>query len=603
MRKIIIFTFLTLLISAIFANDSEEKLFILEDETFHSNELSELLQYYQKNPIEINFASTDIFSQLPWLSEDDIASIINYRKDKLIKNRNNLSESGLNSITIDEILPYISFSKKRSKHLYSRTYFSYQNKYKDELYPYKTYQKVQYIFPNFSLGGQIQKDVAEANYADFSSYYFSLHNYRFIDKIIVGKYKIAFGQGLLFSPALGTRKTSATTSVPHKKYFKISPYTSTFEMWDLQGTVVSLRHKNFYFVPFYSHTHYDGIFSDGKLTSFNLTGLHSDLTKKDNVRNQLFGFSSCYRNNDITIGTVYYSEKYIPKNSQYSTLTSENNFSLFFDITKEDLSFFGEFAGNKNKYPHNFIIGLKLSEDKFHQLLLYRNYEGSNSYFHAKPFAATSTPENEKGIYYGITYTPFSKFKLSSYFDIWRHDKPRYFEDMPTTGNDQLLQMEYQFSNQVFRFLYKRKQKEIYKSFAETAKITTSKRETFRFDWIQPIISNLHLKSRFEISLEGYDEFAKYTKGMLTTQQFIFKQDKFQVVFANVFYDSDILLYLYEYSVDGIMRNSILSGDDIFSYFLMKWQFNQYQELQFKISEKWYETKSQEIWLQLIQEF
>ncbi|MEA1972485.1 MAG: hypothetical protein U9N34_04220, partial [Candidatus Cloacimonadota bacterium] len=210
MKKLFFFIILTFAIH-LFSNDSEDKIFIIEDATFHSNDISELLQFYRYNPIEVNFCTPTKLLELPWLDKEIIEKLVKYRKQKMISNRKDLIEIGFDKITIKEISPYITYTKQMTKHLFSRTYYSFQEKHKDEISPYKSYQKIQYRFSNITLGGQIQKDISEINYFDYYSYYLWLHDYKYVKNFIVGKYRLAFGQGILFSPALGAKKTSATT--------------------------------------------------------------------------------------------------------------------------------------------------------------------------------------------------------------------------------------------------------------------------------------------------------------------------------------------------------------------------------------------------------
>ena len=85
MRSKIIFI-LFLLTAILFAEDSEEKIFSFEDETYHSTELSDLLQNIKKNPINVNIADEKEFALIPWLSEKDIQKIILYRNSHKILN-------------------------------------------------------------------------------------------------------------------------------------------------------------------------------------------------------------------------------------------------------------------------------------------------------------------------------------------------------------------------------------------------------------------------------------------------------------------------------------------------------------------------------------
>ena len=105
--KILLILFLFTAI--LFAEDSEEKIFSFEDETYHSTELSDLLQNIKKNPINVNIADEKELALIPWLSERDIQKIILYRNSHKISKLEDLSEIGIDAVTINELEDYITF--------------------------------------------------------------------------------------------------------------------------------------------------------------------------------------------------------------------------------------------------------------------------------------------------------------------------------------------------------------------------------------------------------------------------------------------------------------------------------------------------------------
>jgi len=68
-------------------------------------------------------------------------------------------------------------------------------------------------------------------------------------------------------------------------------------------------------------------------------------------------------------------------------------------------------------------------------------------------------------------------------------------------------------------------------------------------------------------------------------------------------YHSDVLHYMYEHNVDGIMQNSILKGDGAYSYFVMKYNILTNVELQFKVSDHWNRKDKMQIYLQVTSNF
>ena len=118
-QSVITFSLIILLIfgwiQPLFSNESEDALFSREEETFHQTELASLLEKLKNSPLEINSVSGKKLKILPWFSNDDVDKILKYRKNNVIKNRKSLQHIGLNEITIERIIPYISFKNKKSK--------------------------------------------------------------------------------------------------------------------------------------------------------------------------------------------------------------------------------------------------------------------------------------------------------------------------------------------------------------------------------------------------------------------------------------------------------------------------------------------------------
>ena len=244
---IIIFTFLL-------AQDAEETILSLEDGTYQPTELSETLLILRKSPLNINNASRIELTELPWLSELDIGKIIKARKIKPISGWKELQNIGLNEITISEIKDYIIFREKPGLKLNQRTrgeYYECKDNFESTL---KYYQRTLFQYDKFSFGFLSQKDEGEKDPIDFYSYFIEYNSNKIIKQGVLGKYRLAMGQGILFAPKLGMSKSSAATSVAIKKYKAIKPYTSSYEIWELEGAAANFKMGNFEFIPFYSYT-------------------------------------------------------------------------------------------------------------------------------------------------------------------------------------------------------------------------------------------------------------------------------------------------------------------------------------------------------------
>ncbi|MCK4655132.1 MAG: hypothetical protein KAU01_11880 [Candidatus Cloacimonetes bacterium] len=589
---IIIFTFLL-------AQDAEETILSLEDGTYHPTELSETLMSLRQLPLNINNASSIELTQLPWLSELDIGKIIKARNTKPISGWKELRNIGINEITISKIKDYIVFREKPGLKLNQRTRGEYSESKDNFESTLKYYQRTICGYKDLKLGILTQKDEGETDPIDFYSYFVEYKSNSFIKHTVLGKYRLAFGQGIIFAPKLGMSKSGAATSTPVKKSFPIKPYTSSYEIWELEGGTVQCNYRNFSIIPFFSSTKLSANLSDNKITSFNQSGLHLDEDKKDNVKETILGTALNFNfgTNSFGVNFSQFEFDHEFKNPDWSN--KYQAFSANFILNRDNFPSFGEIAFADDKFAG--VIGTKFGENQFRHLLLFRYYEKNFPTWHGNPFSTQSRFDDEVGLYYGITLLPFKRTKINCYFDVWNFPETRYFEKMPTVGSEQFIQLETHFKTNSLRVTLQHKSKEKYISL-DHAKIRDFDRTILRVDWWQ-MLGNICLKTRCELVAEYLQNEKIYEKGILAYEQLKWIIEDFEIIAQIAVYHSDVLHYMYESNVDGIMQNSILQGDGIYSYMLVKYNLLENMELQFKVSDHWYSKDKMRLYLQVVSRF
>ncbi|MDO9578621.1 MAG: helix-hairpin-helix domain-containing protein [Candidatus Cloacimonadales bacterium] len=593
---------LLLLPFLLLAEDAEEKIFSLEEETFHANETSEILETLRKNPLNINQASASDLQKLPWLSEEDIHKIVESRKQQEISNWQDLENIGISSITISDIMDYIIFKPKEK--LKYRQSLRFELNEAKENFPstLKYYQRIRLDYGKFQSGFLTQKDEGETDLLDFYSYHLSYSGAGIFQKTIIGKYRLGIGQGLIFAPKLGLSKSAEATTIPVKKYNLLRPYTSSYEIWEMQGISTDIRLGDFQIIPFVSRSALSAnLDSTGCITSFNEGGLHLDETKKNNVRETLFGSAVQYDFFDHQVGFCAASFDFNHNFADPEMSAKYTAGSFNFLLNRSSYPIFGEFAAIDAKLGG--VMGAKFGENSFRQLILVRYYEKGIPTWQGNPFSTQSNFENETGIYYGITLLPFVRNKINCYFDVWSFPETRYFEKMPTVGSDQFLQWESHFETNSLRATVQHKSKEKYISL-DDAKIRDFERTLLRLDWWQKL-NTVTLKTRGEFVSEFLPEDKVYTSGYLMYEQLKWQSKKLEFITQVTVYRSDtspfkVKHYVYENNVDGVMQNSVLSGDGIASYLLVKYKLGKNLELQFKISDEWQVPARRRLFFQII---
>ncbi|HPR17896.1 MAG TPA: hypothetical protein PLD62_06595 [Candidatus Cloacimonadota bacterium] len=586
------------------AEDGEENIFAIEEETFHANETSEILSAIRENPLEINSASREDLWQLPWLSEDDIDLILSFRKEKKIRSEQDLASCGIDPITISEIAEYIAYGKKYHLKFENRLRLEYNEAKENMPSTAKYFQRTELQYSHFRSGFISQKDEGESDLLDYNSYFLQYTGNGVLENLVLGKYRAAMGQGIVFAPKLGMSKSAEATSVPIKRYRQIKPYTSSYEIWDFRGAGAELKLHRFRLIPYFSANKLSANLDSAKaITSFNETGFHAEDDDKNNVQETVFGSAWQYEtaHHEIGINFASFAFDHDFANGNADKYTALN---AFFVVNKTGFPIFGEVACIDGNY--GMVAGAKFGENKFRQLVVTRYYEKDIPSWHGNPFASQSSFNNEMGMYYGVTILPAERHKINAYFDVWSFPQTRYFEKMPTVGSEQFLQWEVHFASHSLRMTLQHKFKEKYITLDE-AKIRNYERTLCRLDWWQKFTA-LTLKTRAEFVNEYLSEDKVYASGFLLYEQLKLQREYFELIAQITCFKSDtkpfkVKHYVYENNVDGIMQNSVFSGDGVASYLLIRFNFSEKFSLQTKISDTWQEAGKMRFFCQFISKF
>lgn len=609
MKKLVFLLILIFPVIHIHADEAQiEKLFSTEEETYKITELYSHLQYLKKNKLDINQASYQDLIILPWLSPVQIENIIQFRKQKNITNKNQLKKAGISDDTIEEILPYISFRDTYPMHFRNRirAEYKFNSQYNN---PMKFYQKHTINWRNYRIHFISQKDEGEKDFWDFYTGSLATEKLGIFDKIVIGNYRLALGQGILFAPKLGLSKGGNATRQPIKHFSNIRSYTSTNEVYSLFGGAFKLKISKLGIIPFYSKYKLDANVEDGYIKSIDITGFHrteTERAKKDKVTEKIYGAHLFY-GNASQIGFTALHTKYNLPFSDSSFKQEQNIFGSDYNLKLDNFNFFGEGAIAENK--ESYLLGLFWEKDNFENLIIFRNYNKHFPTFHGNPFHTSGNFDNERGIYYGISFRPLARTKIDMYIDIYKFPKQKSRENMPTYGFDKFLQFEKKWKSSKIRFTFHQKQSERWRTISDESKIYQIERNTFRLDWWQIINSKVEIKLRSEYTFQQYKNGNKYDSGILFYQDIKFRFSPKLTNYIRIcqYHTADIILYMYENDLDGIMLNSQFKGDGIFGYILLKYDLGKHLSLQMKYSEKiWKEKKlekSQRIKMQIENRF
>lgn len=300
---------------------------------------------------------------------------------------------------------------------------------------------------------------------DFLSAHFCLMTNGFFRKVIVGDYRLQWGQGLVAWQGFGSGKSGMV--VGNEKSGKgVLPYTSTDENNYLRGVAVALQ-------PLESLTAV--LFCSGKKTDANLTrtdtieeeellqvslyesGYHrnfSELAKKHVLNEFTAGGSIQWNTPFFKLGGnfLYYDfdPSLLPGDRIYQRYNETGDkrrlFSIDYKTAFRGLYLFGEtaFSGQGAWATMN---GLRWSNSWWSGNLIYRRYDKRYVSHYASGFGEYSNTSNEEGVYAGLEILPRKKLKIGFYGDWFRFFAPRYRATEPGSGLELLGEVRYSYAS------------------------------------------------------------------------------------------------------------------------------------------------------------
>ncbi len=606
------FRFYFLLLSIVFTLFSSPNLLaqvdsteILNDKIFQyledvtedkdDSQLYELFDELISNPIDLNSATLDDLSALPFLPTLSAKRILRFiKKNKGIKNFDELKL--IKSIDPDILLllkPFVKISPikivkpgpKTTVHLRSRFINDLQNKKGFLTKQYlgsklKSYQRLKASYNNFKVGGLIEKDAGEKSYTDFYSGFFQYKSKGIIKNIIAGDYVFEFGQGLaVWSPYAFSKGTDATASL-NKSARNFIPYSSSDENIFFRGAASTVNFGVIKLSAFYSQNKIDATLYDSSILNLYVSGYHrteNELLKKDNTTAISFGTSINIDLSDFLIlSLLHYRTKFNPP------FYYKNNFALSgdkFSFTSAAYNFYVKNISLSGEFSYNgtSVASINNLYFFFNKSLTFttsiRSYPRNYYNLYSNGFGEKSSTQNEFGFYTGIKWkTTYGTFNV--YYDLFKQTFSTYTSSFPTSGNDFLLDYKYSLEkNLLLNLKYKREVKENLAFGIENIIITDNIKNNYRLELSYKLSKNIFGKNRVEIVKVEKRNDNEY--GFLTLQDIKLFSDNFSFIGRIIFFDTktyDSRIYEFENNLRGLLTNLPMFGNGFRWYFIINYQ-------------------------------
>jgi hypothetical protein len=466
------------IIESVFAEVSDD---LPEDMDY--SELSDRLAGYLREPVHLNRTDGRELRELLFLSPVEVAAILKHREEAgdyadLLELQ---SVEGLSLSKIRLLLPFVTLrtglfsGMTRSKNTGARLKQDIMIRYgrvieKQAGYrnaggatdyegsPDKLFIRYKLQAGNYAgISLMVTKDAGEAfapkafKSVDLSSANLSLTGKGLMQRIVIGNYRLQFGQGATLWSGMAMGKSGSAAAIP-RWGTGLSSSSSHSMIMALRGFAVTMRADRFLITPFFSSVRKDATLKPDvntgvqEVTSLSETGLYrtpNERDKKNNLGEQVQGACVQYLYRGMSIGILGFSTKFSRPfragEALYDRFTfagrNLENAAFFYNHTWKNATFFGEEARcswNGTARVHGLIAGLS---PPLALILLYREYSRDYTSFFNQGIAE-SAGAAESGFYTGFSFSPTATLNIDVYADRFRFPWLKYRVDAPSAGEE-----------------------------------------------------------------------------------------------------------------------------------------------------------------------
>ena len=491
---------------------------LLSDEELTADALEELSDMYESlhaAPLNINMATRDELSMLPFLSDrqiEDIHAYIYMHGPMLTLGE--LQLTGSLDYATRQLLRHFVYAgpplpqKERIKmaDVLQNGRTEVVARMDIPLYLRDGFKKGTYLGGRLShnlrwsfnwhnrirFGVSADKDAGERGY-DFWSPYLFIKDMGVLKELAVGNFKAQFGQGLLLGGGFSVGKSMALSSMSRQTQ-GLRPHSSTGEYGYLRGGGAALGWGHTTFTLLASRTPVDATLKgDTVISSFKEDGYHRtslELSKKHNVTLSMVAANMRYSFRGLRFGVTAMTESLtVPYKGQrrlsgVSTDCSVNRarYSLQAELSLLDSKpalIASQTFRLGNGWTANAVV---------------RHYSPEYMSLHSNAMAEGSV-QNETGLLAGFAHSG-RDLKVSGYADFFMHPEPRHGASAPSNGMDLRMEADWRVGRRDALYAtarFKSKQKDC----KYTGQLEYCLTGRYRLRWMHDCRSGAQLRMQF----------------------------------------------------------------------------------------------------------
>ncbi len=600
-----------------------------ESETFDYDASIDELENFKNHPINLNTADAKTLDDLPILNAQQISNLLNHIADngKLISVFELQAVPGFDLQLINRLLPYVQVDNDVKeehftiKQLFSKGSFVFVSRYKQVIEnsagyqrsdgsgylgkPFGLFARFRYTYGNkLSYGITVEKDAGELFFKgsnkkgfDYYSGHLFLRNFKNLKALALGDYEVRLGQGLIMWSGFGMRKSPMVMHVK-REGMTLRPYTSVNEFNFMRGGAFTIGVKGFEVTSFASFKQVDAnsvhlVDSTSNSEVLFLAVLESGYHRTQNEiddRNALKqinaggNISYTRRKWHVGLNAVYtrflgtYQRTLAPYSLFDFSRAQLLNASVDYHWVIRNFQFFGEEAISDNK-GYGFLNGVMVSLDKNVDFsILHRYYSRNFQTLYANAFAEASRPQNENGLYLGITVRAIPMLRFDGYFDLYMSKWLKYLTDGPSWGSDNFLQATFAPNKKMemyLRYRFELKKKNQPDNEEAFDYLVNENKQSLRFNTKYKVSDAVTLSNRIEWVNYHIGNF-KPENGFMIYQDISYKMLSVPVSFNarfDIFKTSSYNTRIYTYENDVLYSFSIpaVSGNGMRYYLTVRY--------------------------------
>ena len=542
------------------------------------NSLSDMTQ----NKININHATRQELEALPFLSEKQVMDIMEYLdRYHSMKSLNELmSIESIDYETRQLLYEFLYVGEGKSPGFPSLSTLSKYGKSELSLYgklpmydragdtadgeylgyKYKFWTRYTFSYSDYVKAGFVAaQDAGEPFFSQNNKYgfdqysaYIMLKRLGRVEALVIGRYSVSAGMGLVMNNGFSIGKTSVLQNMGRQGCV-LRPHTSASESGYLQGIAASFSLTgNLSLTPFLSYRKTDATLnSDGTISTLLNNNYHrtsAELSKKNNTSISAAGFNTIWNIGDFSLGaTAVYTHLSRPLNPNMSATykriypVGSNFFNASLSYSWRHYPFFinGETAiSDKGAIATVNSLGYYLSQ-YIDVIGIYRFYSFRYNSMYSNAFSEGGKTQNESGFYLGVNWHPRYGLDISAYTDIAYFAWPRYGVSQSSYASDNVLSIRYKTGNWLLSARYRLhlKQKD---GSGRNLQWRQEHRARLSAEW-----SDERWVSRTQID----NTKVSVSQGYMLTQNFGFISPKYSLYIGGKYFntdDYDSRLYSYE---------------------------------------------------------